>query len=96
MDVLVTYDIDTRTRAGQRRLAAVAKVCESYGLRVQASVFECRLSRVGVENLVGALIDLIEPDVDSVNLYFLVGEVGAARRSLGRPPSVTVGGSWIA
>ena len=43
MLVLVTYDVNTETAAGRRRLRKVAKVCVDYGQRVQNSVFECLL-----------------------------------------------------
>ena len=43
MLVLVTYDVNTETAAGRRRLRKVAKVCVDYGQRVQNSVFECVL-----------------------------------------------------
>ena len=35
---LVAYDI-----ADHKRLARVAKICEDFGVRVQYSIFECRL-----------------------------------------------------
>ncbi len=38
MLTVVAYDI-----TDHKRLARVAKVCEDYGVRVQYSVFECRL-----------------------------------------------------
>ena len=38
MLTIVAYDI-----SDPKRLARVAKVCEDYGVRVQYSVFECRL-----------------------------------------------------
>jgi CRISPR-associated protein Cas2 len=38
MLTLVAYDITS-----PKRLARVAKVCENFGVRVQYSVFECRL-----------------------------------------------------
>jgi CRISPR-associated protein Cas2 len=38
MLTLVAYDI-----SDQKRLARVARVCGDYGVRVQYSVFECRL-----------------------------------------------------
>ncbi|MGH3693756.1 MAG: CRISPR-associated endonuclease Cas2 [Pseudonocardiaceae bacterium] len=40
MELPVTYDVDTTTRDGQRRLRRVAKACEGYGYRVQKSFFE--------------------------------------------------------
>jgi CRISPR-associated endonuclease Cas2 len=33
--VLVTYDVSTKTPAGQKRLRKVADYCEDYGQRVQ-------------------------------------------------------------
>ena len=38
MLTLLAYDI-----TDHKRLARVARVCEDYGVRVQYSVFECRL-----------------------------------------------------
>ena len=39
MLVLITYDVNTETDAGKRRLRKVAKQCVNYGQRVQNSVF---------------------------------------------------------
>lgn len=41
--ILVTYDVDTGTSAGRRRLRKIAKRCMDNGQRVQNSVFECSL-----------------------------------------------------
>ena len=35
MLVLITYDVNTETAAGKKRLRKVAKQCENYGRRVQ-------------------------------------------------------------
>ena len=43
MLVLITYDVNTETPAGRRRLRKVAKRCVDHGQRVQNSVFECLL-----------------------------------------------------
>lgn len=43
MLVLITYDVNTETDAGKKRLRKVAKQCTNYGRRVQNSVFECIL-----------------------------------------------------
>jgi len=51
MDILVTYDVNTETRAGQRRLRKVATTCKNYGQRVQLSVFECRVTQAQYEAL---------------------------------------------
>jgi CRISPR-associated protein Cas2 len=37
MLILVTYDVSTVEKAGQRRLRRVARACEDYGVRVQKS-----------------------------------------------------------
>lgn len=46
MFILVTYDVDTQSETGAKRLRKVAKECLNYGHRVQNSVFECVLSDV--------------------------------------------------
>ena len=43
MLVLVTYDVNTESKEGRRRLRKVAKMCVNFGQRVQTSVFECIL-----------------------------------------------------
>jgi len=95
MDVVVTYDIDTTTAEGERRLTRVARVCEGFGVRVQFSVFECRLSPVGFAKLLGRLEDEINPATDSVNLYCFVGTIPDERTSLGRRKSHPLGEPWI-
>lgn len=86
MDVLVTYDINTSDRAGQRRLSRVAKVCERYGTRVQYSVFECRLDDILYQELITELEETIDARVDSVRLYRLGMEVARSRFTMGVPP----------
>lgn len=44
MMILITYDVDTTSVSGKRRLRKVAKECVNYGRRVQNSVFECLLT----------------------------------------------------
>lgn len=43
MLLLVTYDVNTTTAEGRKRLRHVAKICVRHGQRVQNSVFECNL-----------------------------------------------------
>jgi CRISPR-associated protein Cas2 len=95
VNVLVTYDIATDTQAGVKRLVQVAKICESYGIRVQKSVFECRLSNTTLRQLISDLEDAIEPHSDSVNLYRLAADDQDLRASLGRKPSTEPHGAWI-
>lgn len=95
MDVLVTYDIDTTTQQGTRRLIRVAHICEGYGQRVQDSVFECRLSSAALERLTIDLKSMIDVGLDSVNLYRFDGSLAAARISLGRNIRHELGRPWV-
>lgn len=95
MDVLVTYDVNTTTRAGERRLTRVAHACEAYGIRVQKSVFECRLSSSALERLLVQLETLIDRRADSVNVYFFEGVLQDKRLSIGRAPLRQPGDTWI-
>ena len=72
-DLLVTYDVDTTSSAGRRRLRRVAKVCEGVGQRVQLSVFECRVDRAQWEALKHRLKEEMNPEEDSLRIYVLYG-----------------------
>ncbi len=69
MLVLITYDVNTETDAGKRRLRKVAKQCVNYGRRVQNSVFECILDNTQCVSLKAVLEDIIDKEVDSLRFY---------------------------
>ena len=71
MFVLVTYDVNTETAAGKKRLRKVAKECEKYGTRVQNSVFECLLDPGQNKLLQTALREIIDEEKDSLRFYYL-------------------------
>lgn len=71
MMVVVSYDVSTLDRAGRRRLRRVAKTCCDYGQRVQNSVFECVVDPTQWTQLRRKLLDIFEPDEDSLRFYFL-------------------------
>ncbi len=71
MLVLVTYDVNTETPEGRRRLRRVAKACVNCGQRVQFSVFECLLDPAQWATLRARLIDEIDEELDSLRFYFL-------------------------
>lgn len=71
MMVLVTYDIRTLDRPGQRRLRRMAKACESFGQRVQFSVFECDVTPALWVSLKAKLLGTYKPGEDSLRFYFL-------------------------
>lgn len=71
MLVLITYDVNTETAAGRKRLRKVAKQCINYGRRVQNSVFECILDNAQCVTLKAILADIIDESVDSLRFYYL-------------------------
>lgn len=73
MNLLITYDVNTETEAGRKRLQRVAKICEGYGVRVQNSVFEFDIARTLFEQLRIRLLNVIDVDCDSLRIYFLRG-----------------------
>ena len=71
MLVLITYDVNTETSAGKKRLRKVAKQCVNYGRRVQNSVFECILDNAQCLTLKSILSDIIDEEVDSLRFYYM-------------------------
>lgn len=71
MYILITYDVDTTSKSGARRLRCVAKACLNYGQRVQNSVFECELTEVQLTILMSIIDDIIDAEKDSVRIYYL-------------------------
>lgn len=71
MFVLITYDVSTTTAEGKRRLHRVARACLDFGQRVQNSVFECQVSPEQWTRLKLRLLDLYNPNEDSLRFYFL-------------------------
>ena len=64
MLILVAYDI-----ADPKRLARVASICEDYGVRVQYSIFECRLDEDHFTDFWLKLLEEIEVQEDRVVAY---------------------------
>ncbi len=69
--VLITYDVNTETAEGRRRLRRVARICQNYGQRVQKSVFECVVDPAQWAELRHQLISEADLTVDSLRFYFL-------------------------
>lgn len=70
MMVVVSYDV-SKDDNGARRLRRVAKTCESFGQRVQYSVFECLVEPQQWTALKHRLRLLIDDELDSLRFYFL-------------------------
>lgn len=71
MLVLITYDVNTESSGGKKRLRKVAKQCENYGRRVQNSVFECIVDQAQCVMLKSILTEIIDESVDSLRFYYL-------------------------
>lgn len=71
MMVLITYDVNTQTASGRKRLRQVAKQCVNYGKRVQNSVFECVLDSAQCAMVKHKLQAIIDEDKDSLRFYYL-------------------------
>lgn len=71
MLVLITYDVNTETPAGKKRLRQIARQCVNYGQRVQCSVFECLLDPAQCKKLQAKLCAIMDPELDSLRFYYL-------------------------
>ena len=64
MLTLVAYDI-----SNPKRLVKIAHHCEDYGVRIQYSVFECRLEAALFDRFWNELQELIDPETDRLIAY---------------------------
>lgn len=71
MLVLITYDVNTETKEGRRRLRKIAKCCVDKGQRVQNSVFECLVDPTQFTELKHKLEKIADPSTDSLRYYYL-------------------------
>lgn len=92
MLVLITYDVNTETSAGRRRLRKVAKKCVDHGQRVQNSVFECLLDAAQFAVLKSELTALIDPELDSLRFYQLGNNYQSKVEHIGVHPHFEQGG----
>lgn len=86
--VLVSYDVCTIDNAGKTRLRRVAKACLDYGQRVQNSVFECTVDPAQWTALKQRLIELVEPETDSLRFYLLGSNWQSKVEHVGAKPAV--------
>lgn len=95
MMVLITYDVNTETTAGKRRLRKVSKNCQDYGQRVQNSVFECLIDPAQLRELQHLLGNIIDPKVDSLRFYYLGDNWQHRVEHIGAKPSIDLEGTII-
>ena len=95
MMVLVTYDVETQSENGKRRLRQVAKACQDHGQRVQYSVFECLLDSAQWVKFRAKLLGIIDPASDSLRFYFLGANWQRRVEHVGAKPGYNPGGPLI-
>ncbi len=86
MLLLITYDVDTTTPAGRKRLRQVAKQCVNYGQRVQNSVFECMVDAATACKLKAKLVQIISEETDSLRFYNLGNRYQSRIEHVGAKP----------
>jgi len=86
MLLLISYDVNTETESGKKRLRKVAKLCANYGQRVQNSVFECVLDASQACQVKAKLAKLIDPEKDSLRFYNLGNNYKSKVEHIGAKP----------
>lgn len=95
MLVLITYDVNTETKEGKRRLRRVEKICTNYGQRVQNSVFECSLDNAQAVTVKHELSQTIDTSTDSLRLYYLGNNYAKKIEHIGAKNSYDANGPLI-
>lgn len=95
MLILVTYDVETTTPAGQKRLRRVAKECLNYGQRVQNSVFECDVDITQYTQLKMKLAAIIDFEADSIRLYNLGNTFASKVETIGKNNAIDINGTLM-
>ncbi|MDO4265691.1 MAG: CRISPR-associated endonuclease Cas2 [Eubacteriales bacterium] len=90
MLILITYDVNTETSDGRRRLRKVAKQCVNYGQRVQNSVFECQVDLVKYRQIKEIPEMIIDKDKDSLRFYNLGDKYKNKVEHIGAKPGFDV------
>lgn len=95
MMLLVTYDVNTETLHGRKRLRHVAKICTNYGQRVQNSVFECIVTPAQVIELESLLEEAIDENLDSLRFYDMGSSYLSKIRHIGAKETMNLDGTLI-
>ncbi len=93
--LLVAYDVCTETNSGKTRLRRVAKICESYGQRIQKSLFECLVDGKTFETLESRLLSTIDSSEDSLRIYTIAKPFEKNVREYGINRSIDFSGPLV-
>lgn len=88
--MLITYDVNTQSAEGRKRMHKVAKQCVNYGQRVQNSVFECILDAAKFREVQHRLELIIDKETDSLRFYILGNNYRNKVEHIGAKPSFSV------
>lgn len=91
MLVVITYDVNTTTAAGEKRLRRTARLCERYGVRVQNSVFEVLVDAAQLTALKHDLSGVINEKEDSIRFYRLGNTYSNKIETMGRAGMIQQG-----
>jgi len=69
MYVIAMYDINTQTKAGQKRLRRIFKLLKKYLIRIQNSVFEGELTKAKFEEMKINVNNIVDSSKDSVIFF---------------------------
>ena len=69
MYIIAMYDINTETKAGQKRLRQIFKLMKKYLIRIQNSVFEGEITKAKFEEMKLKVNDIIDSAIDSVIFF---------------------------
>jgi len=82
MKVVVAYDI-----TNAKRLKKIADICLGFGIRIQYSIFECRLDQDQFDRLWNQLCSTADPTDDRIIAYPIYAREDRQTRTFG--PMVT-------
>ena len=91
----MTYDVNTGSAEGRKRLRRIAKRCENYGQRVQKSVFECLVDPGQWAKLKAQLLEEMSVEQDSLRFYSLGDNWKRRVEHVGAKPSYDPEGPLI-
>lgn len=95
MLVVITYDVNTETDDGKKRLRKVAKQCVNYGQRVQNSVFECFVDAGQYRTIKGILEEIIDKEKDSLRFYMLGNQYKNKVEKIGKSKDYSIDDTLI-
>mgnify|MGYP001243157747 CR=1 FL=1 len=95
MLVLISYDVNTESSSGLKRLRKVSKICQNYGQRVQNSVFECVIDAAQYTSLKFELENVIDKEKDSLRFYKLGNNYKNKIEHVGAKTSIDIDGPLI-